>query len=417
LKAKLLAILAVAVFVFSSVIMAQAQTETSIWRDDMSYSSFDQMQAAGWTSGNPTGVKFGASGVILDGTDDDTSIHYSDRFPLGVYDWKVESKSRWTLGSHSGNNVGVITEKHAYLFGADGWYSCFSFYRDGNKLLTFGNYQEKSNEWITIRMEKHGSQISMYINDQLKNTYTETDPVSSQLTGYNSVSPWRGGSEYDYFEVWSTGSNVLTPQTSLLSNPIVIGGIVVGIAIGVGGVVYFFVLGGGGAAGSSGGAAGGGTDQGGHGSSGSSSHPEQPYSNDNPYSPGQTDPQSQSQLDNSQNTNNYNTQQSDNPYSSGGQTNPQSQLDNSQNSNYGAQQPEDNPYSPGQTDPQSQSQLDNSQNTNNYNTQQSDNPYSSGGQTNPQSQLDNSQNTNNYESSRGTNEDTKSNKKSSTKTE
>jgi outer membrane protein assembly factor BamB len=213
LQRKFLAFLVVMLFFFSLVLLVNAQTENSIWRDDMTYSSFDQMQAAGWTSGNPAGVKFGVSGVILDGTVDDTSIHYSDRFPLGVYDWKVESKSRWTLGSHSGNNVGTITENHSYLFGADGWYSCFAFYRDGQKILTFGNYQEKNNEWITLRMEKHANQIDMYFNDQLQNSYNETDTTPSQLVGFNSVSPWQGGAEYDYFQIWSMSPVTILSQT------------------------------------------------------------------------------------------------------------------------------------------------------------------------------------------------------------
>jgi len=50
LRRKLFAFLAVMVFVFSLVGLVNAQTDTSIWRDDMNYSSFDQLQAAGWSS-------------------------------------------------------------------------------------------------------------------------------------------------------------------------------------------------------------------------------------------------------------------------------------------------------------------------------------------------------------------------------
>ena len=256
MKAKSLTILAVAVFVFSSVMMAQAQTENSIWRDEMTYQSADQLQVAGWTITHQAGVSFSGSAIILDGTQEDTAIHYSSHFPSGISNWKVEDRSRWILGSHCGNSVTGITDKHSYTFMADGWYSTFAFYRDGQK-TTFGNFQENKNEWFTLSIEKQGNQINMYYNGELKSTYTETDTSSSNLIGVAAVSPWRGGSEYDYFQVWSAGSNVLTPQTSLLSNPIVIGGIIVVIGIGVGGVVYFFVLGGTGAAGSAGGTAGG----------------------------------------------------------------------------------------------------------------------------------------------------------------
>ena len=134
--------------------MVKAQTYNSILRDDMNYSSFNQFQAAGWSSEHQAGVSFNGSSVILDGTQADTAIHYSNRFPSGIYDWKVEDRSRWTMGSHSGNSVAALTDKHSYLFSADGWYNVFAFYRDSQKILTFGNYQEKANEWITLRMER-----------------------------------------------------------------------------------------------------------------------------------------------------------------------------------------------------------------------------------------------------------------------
>ncbi len=259
MKAKSLTILAVAVFIFSSVMMVQAQTETSIWRDEMNYQSSDELQVAGWTITHRAGVSFSGSGIILDGTQEDTAIHYSRHFPSGISNWKIEDKSRWTLGSHCGNIVTAITDKHSYSFQADGWYSTYVFYRDGQK-TTFGNYQENQNEWFILSIEKQGNQINMYYNGELKSTYTETDASSSNLIGVDAVSPWRGGSEYDYFQVWSTGSNVLTPQTSLWSNPIVLGGIIGAVGVGVGGVLYFFVLGGsgGGSAGGAGGSIAGG---------------------------------------------------------------------------------------------------------------------------------------------------------------
>jgi hypothetical protein len=204
LQRKLLAFLAVMLFVFSFVGLVKAQNDASVWRDDINYSSFDQFQAAGWSSLHPTGISFSGTGVILDGTQGDNTISFSNRFPSGIYDWKVEARSKWTLGSHSGINIGAVTEKHTYHFLADGWYSEFAFYRDGQKILRFNNYQEKSNELITLRMEKHGNQIDMYFNDQLQNSYTETDTTPSQLMGYTTNSPWQGGAEFEYFQVWSS---------------------------------------------------------------------------------------------------------------------------------------------------------------------------------------------------------------------
>ncbi len=140
---------------------------------------------------------------------------------------------------------------------ADGWYGNYVFYRDGQK-TTFGSFQESKNTWFTLAIEKQGNQINMYYNGEIKSTYTETDSAASQLIGVDAVSPWRGGSEYDYFEVWQIGdTSTQEAQQSLLSNPIVIGGIIGAVGVGVGGVLYFFVFGGGGgAAGSAAGGAG-----------------------------------------------------------------------------------------------------------------------------------------------------------------
>jgi outer membrane protein assembly factor BamB len=201
--------------VFSLVALAKSQTETSVWRDDFSYSSYDQMVAEGWSSQHEAGVGFTSIGVVLDGTSGDTSIALSNRFPSGINDWVVVDRSRWTIGSHSGNNVGAATDKHSYLFAADGWYSVFAFYRDGQKILTFGNYQEKSNEWMLLRMEMQGNLVDMYSNDQLQYSYNETDESPSQLVSVNFVSPWQGGAEYDYIQVNSIGSTIATtPQPS-----------------------------------------------------------------------------------------------------------------------------------------------------------------------------------------------------------
>jgi outer membrane protein assembly factor BamB len=212
---RILGLVVLTVLIFSFAALVNGQTEVSIWRDDFNYSNFDQFQTAGWSSDHQPGVNFTGTSVILDGTSADTSIFYSNRLPSGIYDWKVEDSSRWTLGSHSGNNVGVTTEKHSYLFAADGWYSVFAFYRDGQKILTFGNYQEKSNESLTLRMEKSGSQINVYFNGQLQKSYTEADATPSQLMSVNLISPWEGGAEYDYLQVWSTSAIAVTPQPNV----------------------------------------------------------------------------------------------------------------------------------------------------------------------------------------------------------
>ncbi len=244
MKSKILAILSITLFILSLTVLVSAQTDNTIWQEDMSYTSVAQLQAAGWTVTHEDGVSFSGSAIVLDGTSTDTSIHYA-QFPSGIDNWKVEDKSRWTMGSHCGNSVTAVTDKHSYAFMADGWYGNFVFYRDGQK-TTFGSFQESKNTWFTLAIEKQGNQINMYYNGEIKSTYTETDGASSNLIRVDAVSPWKGGSEYDYFEVWQIkDTSTQETQQSLLSNPIVIGGIIGGVGIGVGATVYYLFIAGG----------------------------------------------------------------------------------------------------------------------------------------------------------------------------
>jgi hypothetical protein len=282
LKGKLLVLLALTLFVLCLPLLVKAQADTVIWRDDMNYQSFDQLQAAGWTSEHATGVSFGSSGVILDQTHGDTAVHYTGHFSSGIYNWKVEDASRWISGDHCGNIISAITEKHNYAFSADGWYSCFAFYHDGGKVYTSdkGTFSESKGVALTLSMTKIDNKIYCYYNGELKYTYTESDSTPSQLVGVDAVSPWRGASEYDYFELSSASTPSAPTSDNILSNPIVIGGAIGGVGIGVGAAVYYFVIAGGssaagsasagssvaGAASGSGGSGGGGGTEGGSGS-------------------------------------------------------------------------------------------------------------------------------------------------------
>ena len=139
------------------------------------------------------------------------------------------------------------------------------------KKQRLASFQESKNTWFTLAIEKQGNQINMYYNGEIKSTYTETDTSASQLVGVDAVSPWKGGSEYDYFEVWQIGdTSTQEAQESLLSNPIVIGGIIGAVGIGVGATVYyFFVAGGSSTAASAGAGSGAAGSAGGSGGSGS----------------------------------------------------------------------------------------------------------------------------------------------------
>jgi hypothetical protein len=250
---KLLVLLALALFVLSLPLLVWAQNDAVIWRDEMSYQSFDQLQAAGWTSEHSAGVSFGSNGVILDQTAGDTAIHYSGHFAAGIYDWKVEDASRWISGDHCGNDITAITEKHTYGFAADGWYSNFAFYHDGGKVYSSdkGTFSESKGVTFTLSMTKIDSKIYCYYNGELKYTYTESDSTPSQLNSVDAVSPWRGASEYDYFQVSSASASSVPASDNVFSNPIVIGGAIGGVGIGVGVAVYYFLIAGGSSAGGS----------------------------------------------------------------------------------------------------------------------------------------------------------------------
>jgi hypothetical protein len=255
--------------------LAKAQTETLIWKDDMNYQSFDQLQAAGWTSEHAAGVSFGSVGVILDQTSGDTAIHYIGHFSSGIYNWKVEDSSRWVSGDHCGNDISALTEKHSYAFSADGWYSNFAFYHDGSKVYTTakGTFSESQGNTFTLSMIKIDNKINCYYNGELKYTYTESDSAPSQLNGVDAVSPWLGSSEYDYFELSSVSGSFTPTSENVFSNPVVIGGAIGGVGIGVGVAVYYFVVAGGssaaGSASAGSGVAGAANGAGGSGSSGS----------------------------------------------------------------------------------------------------------------------------------------------------
>ena len=241
-------------FALGLIVLVSAQSGSTIWSDKMNYQSFDQLQAAGWTSEHSAGVSFDSNGVILDQTQGDTAIHYIGHFSSGIYNWQVEDQSRWISGSHSGNDVSAITEKHNYAFSADGWYSQFTFYHDGSKVWTSAKntYSESKGSLFTLSMVRIESQINCYYNGQLEYTYIESDSTSSQIKGIDAVSPWLGSSEYDYFQLSSASvfpSTASSASDSVFSNPIVIGGIVggvgVAVAAGIGLAIHFGVIGGG----------------------------------------------------------------------------------------------------------------------------------------------------------------------------
>ena len=223
--------------VLGLLLVFQVRATDFSWKDDFSYTTLQQMQGAGWVLENPAGTRLESGGVVIDGTDADTVIRYRD-FPSDIYDWTVETRSKWLGIGHSGPGLNVITERHAYGMVADGWYNHFAFSRDQNT-VTFGSYQEQADAWVTMTMTRKGNTISLYCDGVLIYSYTEEDSASSRLIGVDRIAPWRGVMLYDYYQ--ASGGDVAPSGQDNSGIPwsyFAIGGGVAAIAV-VGLAVYF----------------------------------------------------------------------------------------------------------------------------------------------------------------------------------
>ena len=252
-----LCILAALFVVLSLIFIVQVKAADFTWKDDFNYGSLQKMQNAGWDLANPSGTRLESDGVVLDGTKADTSINYLNHFPAGIYNWTIEIRAMWLGHGHSQPAIYVGTEKHNYGFVADGWGSQYGLYRDGAKPITFGSYKEQANTWVKLRLEKQANILSMYCDEALINVYTEQDTSPSQLTGFSTISPWRGDEKYDYIQVSSSVSALPSSSSGFPVFYIAVGGGIAAIAV-VGAAVYFLFFAGGTAAsaGALGGAAG-----------------------------------------------------------------------------------------------------------------------------------------------------------------
>jgi hypothetical protein len=276
LKKAVWVLLAAVLFSVCFAASANAQSGNVYLKEEFSYAGLDQMQAAGWTFTRPAGISVASSAVTLDGTGGDCAMHHSTSFSTDVLDWKAEVRSMWLGQGHSVLSVFVYTEHHSYGWAADGYYKEFSLYRDSKKILHFGNYAERANEYVVLTMVREGSTFSFYFNGALINTYTEEDIAPSKVTGLGLVSPWRGDAKYDYVLLGEpTAASPTLPSTDTSSFPttaVLIGGGIAAVVVG-GVVVYYFVVAGGHAGASAGSAAvgggaegAGGTTEGGGGS-------------------------------------------------------------------------------------------------------------------------------------------------------
>jgi hypothetical protein len=172
------------------------------WKDDFNYSNVEEMKAAGWTLKHEDWISLSLSIIRFDNDGSQGSgAYFLGHFPSGVSEYSVEAKSRWVGRSYAQRYFIAWTQRHRYIWYGDGYYPNYCFMRDDVEVLRFSGYAPAFNEWSVFKLEKKGSAFYMYENDQLKNTYVETDTNPDELTGVSTGAGWVSTMEYDYISV------------------------------------------------------------------------------------------------------------------------------------------------------------------------------------------------------------------------
>src|SRR5437867_8957411 len=189
-----------------STILAKAQT-SDLWsfRDDFNYSSIDQLQAAGWTTGGGAppsyfNVSNGTLTLLNDGYAG-ASVEWNHA-PAGVTNWNVSLRGEWV-----GNWVGSIgltvrTTGHTYLFLADGYYPQFGVGRDGVGVAAFPGYTPELNVWHILRLDMVQGTLYMFFDGVQVGSYTELDatPGNNNLAGIATGGAWETDNSFDWVQ-------------------------------------------------------------------------------------------------------------------------------------------------------------------------------------------------------------------------
>jgi Zn-dependent protease len=196
------ALLLAAILVLSSISLAPSAKAEQVgyqWTDHFNYSSVQDMQAAGWSIGVPGQITFNTSTVILSGVGQDNPIGYSD-LPLGISDWRAESRGRWTGGGGGTIGVDLSTEHKSYSWWIDGYYNTYVFSVGPSKLLQIPAAPLQLDQWNVMTMLKTGNNISFYHNSQYIARYFDNSTMG-EVRSVSNIAPWQGITEYDYFSL------------------------------------------------------------------------------------------------------------------------------------------------------------------------------------------------------------------------
>jgi ribosomal protein L40E len=181
----------------------KATAMAQVWRDDFNYNTIDEVKAAGWNLGGGESMTTVGGGVVT--LDNDYTVgvfmNFDGRFPSGITDFKVETEGMWVGRSYGTLQIVAKTSRHVYLWSADGYYSKYYFARDEVKSPFVEGYTPQMNTWMTLAIEKRGSNLYMYYNGELKYTYAEPDGTPDALLGVGIRSGWISTTQYDYISL------------------------------------------------------------------------------------------------------------------------------------------------------------------------------------------------------------------------
>ncbi len=214
-----------------NTILARAQSSDSwSFRDDFNYSSIDQLQAAGWTTGGgaPPSYFNGSNGILtlLDDGYVGAAVEWNHA-PAGVTNWSVSLRGRW-IGNPVGSiALGVRTAGHSYSFLADGYYvpdplgqcSCvrtnpgFGISDDGRGVARFPGYSPELDTWHVLRVDMVQGTLYTYFDGVLVGDFTEFDTSAgnTNLAGIEVGAPWFANVEVDWMQASGSPS---TPPTN-----------------------------------------------------------------------------------------------------------------------------------------------------------------------------------------------------------